>query len=64
MRPVQGDPSRTHFTTVGHINPGGAADTPLGAQLANKICIHGPVSFVRRLELAAQKSPSAQAAAR
>jgi hypothetical protein len=42
---LKGDPSKTEFTTIAHINPGGAADTPLGAQLANKICTHGPVRF-------------------
>ena len=50
MRPVAGDPNLTEFTTIAHINPGGAADTPLGAQLANKICTYGPVSFIRKLE--------------
>eukprot|EP00286_Rhodomonas_abbreviata_P014913 CAMPEP_0181339794 /NCGR_PEP_ID=MMETSP1101-20121128/29478_1 /TAXON_ID=46948 /ORGANISM="Rhodomonas abbreviata, Strain Caron Lab Isolate" /LENGTH=430 /DNA_ID=CAMNT_0023450851 /DNA_START=207 /DNA_END=1496 /DNA_ORIENTATION=- len=41
MRPDPSDPNKTQFTTVAHINPGGAADTPLGAQLANRICVHG-----------------------
>jgi len=50
MRPVTGDPSKTEFTTIAHINPGGAADTPLGAQLANQICTYGPVDFIRKLE--------------
>ena len=50
MRPVAGDPAKTEFTTIAHINPGGAADTPLGAQLANKICTYGPVDFIRKLE--------------
>mmetsp|Transcript_59882 Transcript_59882/g.141044 ORF Transcript_59882/g.141044 Transcript_59882/m.141044 type:complete len:468 (+) Transcript_59882:199-1602(+) len=52
MRPLPGDPAKTQFTTIAHINPGGAADTPLGAQLANRICVHGPVSFIRKLETA------------
>mmetsp|Transcript_39358 Transcript_39358/g.93118 ORF Transcript_39358/g.93118 Transcript_39358/m.93118 type:complete len:359 (+) Transcript_39358:433-1509(+) len=58
MRPLKGNPNYTEFITLGHINPGGAADTPLGAQLANKICIYGPVAFIRRLEAAAQKTPA------
>ena len=33
MRPVPGDPTKTQFTTIAHVNPGGAADTPLGAQV-------------------------------
>ena len=50
MRPVAGDPGKTEFTTIAHINPGGAADTPLGSQLANKICTYGPVDFIRKIE--------------
>uniref|UniRef100_A0A7S0EY86 START domain-containing protein n=1 Tax=Hanusia phi TaxID=3032 RepID=A0A7S0EY86_9CRYP len=50
MRPCPDDPNKTEFTTIAHINPGGAADTPLGAQITNRICIHGPVSFIRKIE--------------
>eukprot|EP00287_Rhodomonas_sp_CCMP768_P006052 CAMPEP_0196718366 /NCGR_PEP_ID=MMETSP1091-20130531/1565_1 /TAXON_ID=302021 /ORGANISM="Rhodomonas sp., Strain CCMP768" /LENGTH=444 /DNA_ID=CAMNT_0042058993 /DNA_START=565 /DNA_END=1899 /DNA_ORIENTATION=- len=64
MRPVPGDPTKTQFTTIAHINPGGAADTPLGAQLANKICVHGPVSFIRKLETACGPEALAEEAAR
>jgi len=63
MRPDPSDPNKTQFTTVAHINPGGAADTPLGAQLANRICVHGPVSFIRKLENAVHTHGEEQAAA-
>ena len=29
---------------------GEAAETSLGAQITNRICTHGPVSFIRKLE--------------
>jgi len=60
MRPCADDPTKTEFTTIAHINPGGAAETHLGAQITNRICTHGPVSFIRKLEQvtnAAKKLP-------
>eukprot|EP00903_Cladosiphon_okamuranus_P019594 g18021.t1 len=55
MRPVPGDPSRTEFLMVTHVNPGGAAETRAGAMLVNSLCASSPVTFIRRLEVAAQK---------
>lgn len=54
MRPVPGDPSRTEFLMVTHVNPGGAAETRAGAMLVNSLCASSPVNFIRRLEVAAQ----------
>mmetsp|Transcript_14175 Transcript_14175/g.28018 ORF Transcript_14175/g.28018 Transcript_14175/m.28018 type:complete len:496 (+) Transcript_14175:213-1700(+) len=53
IRPDPNDPSKTEFTTIAHVNPGGAADTPLGSRLVNHICTHGPVNFILKLENAA-----------
>lgn len=55
MRPVPGDPSRTEFLMITHVNPGGAAETRAGAMLVNSLCASSPVNFIRRLEVAAQK---------
>lgn len=55
MRPVPGDPSRTEFLMVTHVNPGGAAQTRAGAMLVNSLCTSSPVNFIRRLEAAAQR---------
>ncbi|CAN0063956.1 unnamed protein product [Laminaria digitata] len=55
MRPVPGDPSRTEFLMVTHVNPGGAAETRAGAMLVNSLCASSPVTFIQRLEVAAQK---------
>lgn len=55
MRAVPGDPSRTEFLMVTHVNPGGAAQTRAGAMLVNSLCTSSPVSFIRRLEAAGQK---------
>ncbi|CAM9946626.1 unnamed protein product, partial [Ectocarpus sp. 8 AP-2014] len=55
MRPVPGDPSRTEFLMVTHVNPGGAAETRAGAMLVNSLCTSSPVTFIRRLEVAAKK---------
>lgn len=55
MRPIPGDPSRTEFLMVTHVNPGGAAETRAGAMLVNSLCASSPVNFIRRLESAAVK---------
>lgn len=55
MRPMPGDPSRTEFLMITHVNPGGAAETRAGAMLVNSLCASSPVNFIRRLEVAAQK---------
>jgi len=58
MRPNDQDPSKTDFVTIAHINPGGAADTPLGAKIVNHLCTHGPVNFIMKLEGAASRRGS------
>lgn len=55
MRAVPGDPSRTEFLMVTHVNLGGAAETRAGAMLVNSLCVRSPVDFIRRLDIAAQK---------
>ncbi|CAM9323176.1 unnamed protein product [Discosporangium mesarthrocarpum] len=55
MRPVPGDPSKTEFLMVTHVNPGGAAESRAGAMLVNSLCASSPVSFICRLEAAAQR---------
>jgi hypothetical protein len=60
MRPNDQDPSKTDFVTIAHINPGGAADTPLGAKIVNHLCTHGPVNFIMKLEGAASKARRAE----
>ena len=46
----------TRITQVAHVNPGGAGDTAAVAYVINKLCAVGPPNFIRKLELAAQKS--------
>lgn len=46
----------TRITQVAHVNPGGAGDTSAVAYIINKLCAVGPPNFIRKLELAAQKS--------
>ena len=41
---------------VAHVNPGGAGDTAAVAFVINKLCAVGPPTFIRKLEIAAQKS--------
>ena len=48
--------NQTRFTQIAHINPGGGADTTAVAWLINKLCAFGPPTFIRKLEIAAQKS--------
>ncbi|CAM9464519.1 unnamed protein product [Choristocarpus tenellus] len=55
MRPVPGDPTKTEFLMVTHVNPGGAAETRAGALLVNSLCASSPVNFICRLEAAAQR---------
>jgi hypothetical protein len=57
IEPVRsGDMEYTRLTQVAHVNPGGAGDNSAAAFVINKLCAVGPPSFIRKLELAAQKS--------
>ncbi|CAN0154647.1 unnamed protein product, partial [Phaeothamnion confervicola] len=55
MRPLPSDSSKTEFLSLTHLNPGGAAESRAGAMLVNNLAVNGPVTFVRRLEVAAQR---------
>jgi len=37
MRPVQGDKSKTEFTMITHVNPGGVVNNALGAAIVNRV---------------------------
>ncbi|CAM9525647.1 unnamed protein product [Scytosiphon promiscuus] len=57
MRPNRDDPSKTDFISVTHINPGGIADTTLGAKIVNKLCAKAPVNLLVALERSANSAP-------
>lgn len=48
--------NQTLLTQIAHINPGGISDTAAVAWIINKLCAVGPPTFIRKLEIAAQKS--------
>ncbi|CAM9115160.1 unnamed protein product [Ascophyllum nodosum] len=50
MRPNRADPSKTDFISVTHINPGGIADTAIGASIINHLCAKAPVNLLTSLE--------------
>lgn len=50
MRPNRADPTKTDFISVTHINPGGIADSAVGAKIANMLCAKAPVSLLVSLE--------------
>lgn len=65
IEPVRsGDMEYTRLTQVAHVNPGGAGDNSAAAFVINKLCAVGPPSFIRKLELAAQKSDNMNKKAR
>ena len=41
-----GDSSRTHFTVLTHVNPGGVANTRLGIMILNSAAATGPIKFI------------------
>jgi len=55
IRPVQGHPELSEVTSVTYVNPGGIADTKVGAAVVNAICAKGPIKFFTGLENAANK---------
>ncbi|KAJ1460898.1 hypothetical protein M885DRAFT_508355 [Pelagophyceae sp. CCMP2097] len=54
LRPLQD--GRTEITLLSALDLGGAARTPCGAALQNKLAEQGPVQFIRSLEAAARRS--------
>ncbi|CAM9830338.1 unnamed protein product [Ectocarpus sp. 4 AP-2014] len=57
MRPNREDPSKTDFISVTHINPGGIADSTIGAKIVNKLCAKAPVNLLVALERSANSAP-------
>eukprot|EP00904_Undaria_pinnatifida_P009544 jgi/Undpi1/571/HiC_scaffold_10.g04035.m1 len=57
MRPNREDPTKTDFISVTHINPGGIADSTLGAKIVNKLCAKAPVNLLLALEKTANSPP-------
>mmetsp|Transcript_38156 Transcript_38156/g.49226 ORF Transcript_38156/g.49226 Transcript_38156/m.49226 type:complete len:359 (+) Transcript_38156:217-1293(+) len=56
MRPNADDPeNKTDFYSVTHVNPGGICDSKPFAMVMNALCANAPVSFIRKLEVAANK---------
>ena len=56
LTPPGADQQLTEITTITSIDPGGgAANSPAGARIMNKLAANAPIFFIRRLEAAAQK---------
>ncbi|KAG5177967.1 hypothetical protein JKP88DRAFT_330860 [Tribonema minus] len=53
MRANAHDPRKTDFVTVAHVNPGGVADSTLGANVVNMLCAQAPLKLLQALERAA-----------
>lgn len=64
MRPNREDPTKTDFVSVTHINPGGIADSKIGAKIVNKLCAKAPVNLLVALERAANSPPVPKALAK
>jgi hypothetical protein len=59
IRRVEGDDSKTHFTVLTHVNPGGVAETRLGAMILNSAAASGPLKFIHGLrKVALDPTPS------
>mmetsp|Transcript_4041 Transcript_4041/g.12143 ORF Transcript_4041/g.12143 Transcript_4041/m.12143 type:complete len:294 (-) Transcript_4041:277-1158(-) len=57
MAPVPGKPSKTKFSTIVQVNPGGFAESLLGMRIINRLCSSGPFNFILNLERAALRRP-------
>lgn len=60
IRRVEGDDSKTHFTVLTHVNPGGVAETRLGAMILNSAAASGPLKFIHGLRKVAPAPPGAR----
>lgn len=49
-------PKKTEMIMLAHVNPGGAADTKAAAFFINKLCAKGPPTYLRKLEIAANRN--------
>jgi len=54
---VPGKPSKTKFSTIVQVNPGGFAESLLGMRIINRLCSSGPFNFILNLERAALRRP-------
>ena len=59
IRCVEGDASKTHFTVLTHVNPGGVAETRLGAMILNSAAASGPLKFIHGLRKVPLSHPRA-----
>lgn len=66
MRPLASDPSKTEFTLITHIDPGGFAATQFGAMVTNRLSTESPRTFLAALGKAVVKlnAPPAEVAQR
>ncbi|KAJ1478376.1 hypothetical protein T484DRAFT_1817772 [Baffinella frigidus] len=55
MRPLASDPSKTEFTLITHIDPGGFAATQFGAMVTNRLSTESPRTFLAALGKAVVK---------
>eukprot|EP00287_Rhodomonas_sp_CCMP768_P007828 CAMPEP_0196731390 /NCGR_PEP_ID=MMETSP1091-20130531/11149_1 /TAXON_ID=302021 /ORGANISM="Rhodomonas sp., Strain CCMP768" /LENGTH=450 /DNA_ID=CAMNT_0042074523 /DNA_START=251 /DNA_END=1599 /DNA_ORIENTATION=- len=53
MRRAPGDASKTEFTLITHVNPGGFASTQFGAAVTNRLSTESPRQFIAKLTAAA-----------
>lgn len=49
LQPVPGFPNRTLFTVLTHVNPGGIADSRMGAMIMNSQADKGPLRFIQSI---------------
>jgi len=56
MRRDPKDPNKTAFTTITQVNPGGIAGSAGAAKIVNSLSTQGPITFVKKVELAAQQT--------
>eukprot|EP00802_Teleaulax_amphioxeia_P012351 Tamp_12393.p1 GENE.Tamp_12393~~Tamp_12393.p1 ORF type:complete len:237 (+),score=53.46 Tamp_12393:879-1589(+) len=56
MRRLPGDETKTEFTVITHVNPGGVANTHFGSILTNRLSTDSPRQFLEKLNEAACRS--------
>jgi len=58
LKKVSSDPSKTEFTLITHVDPGGLANTKFGAMVTNRLSTESPRQFLEKLQQVSSRSNS------
>jgi len=58
LKRLSSDPSKTEFTLITHVDPGGLANTKFGAMVTNRLSVESPRQFLEKLQEVSTRSNS------